>query len=280
MQIERACERNLCMQIEKMRGCNRLHAKALSTALAAAVLLLAARTQQAGCPDGFSGVGCRECIRQCNMLKTCSGKGRCRGTDGKCICDEVWTEAACSIRTSVTTPPPTMGCPDGFSGVGFRACEEDTYSGGYDKQFNEHKTCSGNGRCRGSDGTCICDEGWTGAVCSIPTSVTTPPQSTGCPDGFSGVGFQACEGDTYSGGCDKQCDEHTTCSSRVHVLLVLGTCSCILFSVCSFILVGPLNSLVWWEVYSFGLIFVSARTNKRHHHVKGIYLFHTLYYKQ
>ena len=197
-------------QIEKMRGCNRLHAMALRTALAAAVLLLAARTQQAGCPDGFSGVGCRECIRQCNMLKTCSGKGRCRGTDG----------------------------------------------------------------------TCICDEGWTGAACSIPTSVTTPPPTMGCPDGFSGVGFQACEGDTYSGGCDKQCDEHTTCSSRVHVLLVLGTCSCILFSVCSFILVGPLNSLVWWEVYSFGLIFVSERTNKRHHHVKGIYLFHTLYYKQ
>jgi hypothetical protein len=35
------------------------------------------------------------------------------------------------------------------------------------------------------------------------------------------------------------------------------------------LVLGPLNSLVWWEVplwYSFGLIFVSARTNKRHHH--------------
>jgi hypothetical protein len=35
-----------------------------------------------------------------------------------------------------------MGCPDGFSGVGFRACEEDTYSGGYDKQFNERKSAA------------------------------------------------------------------------------------------------------------------------------------------
>jgi hypothetical protein len=39
------------------------------------------------------------------------------------------------------------------------------------------------------------------------------------------------------------------------------------------LVLGPLNSLVWWEVPlgyislgCFGLIFVSARTNKRHHH--------------
>jgi hypothetical protein len=394
-----------------MRSCNRLHAMALRTALAAAVLLLAARTQQAGCPDGFSGVGCRECIKQCNMSTTCSCKGRCRGKDGTCICDEGWTDAACSIPTSVTTPPPTMGCPDGFSSVGCCACEEDTYSGGCDKQCDEHTTCSGNGRCRGSDGTCICDEGWTGAVCSIPTSVTTPPQSTGCPDGFSGVGCQTCEGDTSSDGLhvgDKQCDEHTTCSGNGRCRGSDGTCicdegwtgahcadpdepsqqcsegfsgvgcqacdednysggceetcdadincrgsgirmsssicntlssfsstfysydaSCQSFSVYMFLALScPVSSqladaflmlssaefsrvhvlLCTWHVflhtffglffhtcrpskqprmvgstlgvYSFWQIFVSARTNKRHHHLKGIYLFHTLYYKQ
>ena len=36
------------------------------------------------------------------------------------------------------------------------------------------------------------------------------------------------------------------------------------------LVLGPLNSLVWWEVplgvCSFALIFVSARTNKRHDH--------------
>jgi hypothetical protein len=42
------------------------------------------------------------------------------------------------------------------------------------------------------------------------------------------------------------------------------------------VVLGPLNILVWWEVplgYIFGLIFVSARTNKRpkrHYHQTGV----------
>jgi hypothetical protein len=39
----------------------------------------------------------------------------------------------------------------------------------------------GHGRCRGWDGTCICDEGWTGADCSILTLVTTPPPTRPAP---------------------------------------------------------------------------------------------------
>ena len=121
----------------------------------------------------------------------------------------------------VTTPTPTTWCPDGFAGVNCHACEEDTYSRGCTAQCNSSTTCAGNGRCRGKDGTCICDEGWTGAGCSIPTSVTTPPPTTGwvttpppttgwgttplpitvCPDGFGGVNCLVCEEDTYSGGC-------------------------------------------------------------------------------
>ena len=58
------------------------------------------------------------------------------------------------------------GCPDGFAGVNCHACEEDTYSGGCTEHCNDDTTCSGNGRCRGKDGTCICDEGWTGANCN------------------------------------------------------------------------------------------------------------------
>jgi hypothetical protein len=115
---------------------------------------------------------------QFNFITTCSGNGRCRGKDGTCICDYGWTGAHCSIPT----------CP----GVNCHACKEDTYSGGCDKQCNFITTCSGNGRCRGKDGTCICDDGWTGAHCSIPT----------CP----GVNCHASKEDTYSGGCDKQCN--------------------------------------------------------------------------
>ena len=145
-----------------------------------------------------------------------------------------------------TTPPPTTGCPDGFAGVNCHACEEDTYSGGCTEHCNAYTTCAGNGRCRGKDGTCICDEGWTGAGCSIPTSVTTPPRTTGwvatppptsgwgttplpipvCPDGFAGVNCHACEEDTYSGGCTAQCKASTTCAGNGRCRGKDGTCIC------------------------------------------------------
>jgi len=58
------------------------------------------------------------------------------------------------------------GGPGSGPGVNCHACEEDTYSGGCTEHCNDDTTCSGNGRCRGKDGTCICDEGWTGANCN------------------------------------------------------------------------------------------------------------------
>jgi hypothetical protein len=198
-----------------MRGRHRLQAMAFHTALAAAVLQLAVRPARAqpdtdlssmpdglfttpppttGCPDGFAGVNCHACeedtysggcTEHCNDDTTCSGNGRCRGKDGTCICDEGWTGANCNAYTGVAT------CPDGFSGIGCQVCDGNIYSWECTEHCNMYTTCSGNGRCRGKDGTCICDEGWTGAGCSIPTSFTTPPPTTGCPDGFAGVNCHA-----------------------------------------------------------------------------------------
>jgi hypothetical protein len=211
------------------------------------------------CPEGFSGIGCQvcdenmyssECIKQCNAFTTCAGNGRCRGKDGTCICDEGWTGAGCSIPTSVTTPLPTTGwvttsrpttgwvttpppttgwvttpqptteCPDGFAGVNCHACEEDTYSGGCTAQCNAFTTCAGNGRCRGKDGTCICEEGWTGANCTTYAGVTR------CPEGFSGIGCQVCDENMYSSECIKQCNAFTTCSGNGRCRGKDGTCIC------------------------------------------------------
>jgi hypothetical protein len=75
--------------------------------------------------------------------------------------------ATLPLPNSGTTPPPTTGCLDGFSGVNCHACEEATYSSECTKECVAIFHCSDNGRCRGKDGTCICFEGWTGANCSV-----------------------------------------------------------------------------------------------------------------
>ena len=54
--------------------------------------------------------------------------------------------------------------------------------------------CSDNGRCRGLDGTCICDAGFGGADCSVELGVNV----SACPEGFSGPSCLACDENSYS----------------------------------------------------------------------------------
>jgi len=72
-------------------------------------------------------------------------------------------------------------------------------------------------RCRGEDGSCICEPGWTGATCNQPAGA--------CGDSFSGVECKACEEDTYSVVCSEACEMMHSCSGN-------GRCVCSHLQVC------------------------------------------------
>ena len=63
-------------------------------------------------------------------------------------------------------------CPDGFTGPNCEPCVRDVYTGECETPCTIEDTCSGHGRCRGWDGTCICYEGWSGAHCSEYTGIS------------------------------------------------------------------------------------------------------------
>ena len=120
----------------------------------------------------------------------CSNQGRCRGLNGDCICDAGFSGHDCNTTKVV--------CADGFAGPDCQACEEGTYGIGCKDECDPRTHCSNQGRCRGLNGDCICDEGFSGSYCNATKVV--------CADGFAGPNCQACEEGTYGIGCKEECD--------------------------------------------------------------------------
>jgi hypothetical protein len=113
----------------------------------------------APCGLDFAGPNCSACAQdqysvdcneRCNMFTSCNGHGRCRGKDGGCLCDPGWEGPECSDGSD---------CGIGFGGPDCAVCSDDVFGTNCSLACDAEIHCSGNGRCRGLDASCICNSG-------------------------------------------------------------------------------------------------------------------------
>ncbi|EKX31255.1 hypothetical protein GUITHDRAFT_122543 [Guillardia theta CCMP2712] len=115
------------------------------------------QTGECDCYEGYSGTSCSEgtgggggggggvcgrnsygasCTEECDMLKNCSGNGRCNGQTGECDCYEGYSGTSCSEGTG------------GGGGGGGGVCGRNSYGASCTEECDMLKNCSGNGRCK------------------------------------------------------------------------------------------------------------------------------------
>ncbi|EKX43892.1 hypothetical protein GUITHDRAFT_72699 [Guillardia theta CCMP2712] len=166
------------------------------------------------CYQGYTGADCSEetggggsgicgknlygpsCTEECDLLKNCSGNGRCNGQTGGCDCYQGYTGADCSEETG-----------GGGSGI----CGKNLYGPSCTEECDLLKNCSGNGRCNGQTGGCDCYQGYTGADCSEETG-----------GGGSGI----CGKNLYGPSCTEACDLLKNCSGNGRCNGQTGGCDC------------------------------------------------------
>eukprot|EP01038_Epipyxis_sp_PR26KG_P010435 gene10435-14018_t len=125
--------------------------------------------------NGYNGQGTRgdcgyttETIQYCPGEIACSGHGNClQNPTYRCECSSGWTGSDCSDRL----------CPKDLAW--FALPESD-----HTAHLSTYAECSNAGLCERSSGTCICNEGFTGAACSRLTC----PGASSDTDGCSGHG--------------------------------------------------------------------------------------------
>ena len=100
-------------------------------------------------------------------------------------------------------------CPAGLSGLGCTVCADAFTSAGCREDCDAETLCNKNGRCRGLDGSCVCDEGWTGKHCNISAATRSA-----CPSGTAGT------------GCREDCDAETLCNNNGRCRGLDGSCVC------------------------------------------------------
>ena len=141
------------------------------------------------CPEGFapsngSCVPCDidlyrvECAKQCTVIDTCSGHGRCRGRSGHCNCYPGWQGPSCNETVAADM---MSWCQKPFREENGSCvpCEVDMYTGECAKACTVIHTCHGHGRCQGRTGSCKCYPGWHGPDCNARCRSITLPVSVG-----------------------------------------------------------------------------------------------------
>ena len=195
--------------------------------------LLDAREGVCQCHPGWTGPRCETfALPPAACLHNCSGRGTCQFSTGECSCAPGYTGRACELVDTEHGECPSGCCGHGTcvlhggrppphlsvsaaKALGFtegrpsRRCECEPMWTGSDCCTSRRSEdcphgCSGNGRC--VHGVCQCDNGWSGAGCSVWSTDACPHACSAhgrcrrdgtcdCEAGFSGV---ACEhGDAY-----------------------------------------------------------------------------------
>lgn len=103
----------------------------------------------------------------------CSYHGRCR-SNGKCDCDDGWSEVDCSLQICPTGQSSTACAGHGTCGKDFMCRCVGRWSGPACSDLSCSDKCHEHGHC--INGTCVCERGYGGDNCDILT----------CPLGCSG----------------------------------------------------------------------------------------------
>ena len=162
-------------------------------------------TGQCDCPPAWAGVDCGTCTAQCKnggkcsnstglcecvpgwtgvdcgtCTKRCKNGGQCSNETGQCQCLQGWEGEDCGTCTKqcknggqCSNETGECECPTGWGGDDCGTCTRTCVNGGACSSDNTcacpvQKVCNGKGTCDAFNGACACQDGWTGADCSIP----------------------------------------------------------------------------------------------------------------
>eukprot|EP00961_Rhodomonas_salina_P165431 2228817-Rhodomonas_salina.2 len=120
---------------------------------------------------------------------------------------------------SLLTASAAQDCDGGFGGPDCEACTVDSFTGQCNVTCDRYETCSGNGRCLGRTGKCVCDDEenatFYGADCSRI-----------CPVGFGGPDCNACDESSVTEACNATCNRYETCGGHGRCHGRTGACIC------------------------------------------------------
>lgn len=170
----------------------------------------------------FSGHDCEpcakniftgECLVECDQFVNCSGNGRCDGLSGNCTCYLPYIGARCE---------DVEACTAGFTNYPVcEVCSKNNFLEACTHECDMFVNCSGQGRCDGRTGECICYPGWTGESCSEFYYVE-------CPPGYTGLGMECmpCSKNVFTGECAQECDMFVNCSGHGRCDGLTAKCDC------------------------------------------------------
>ena len=174
------------------------------------------------CQLGFSGRDCDPCAKniftggclvECDQFVNCSGNGRCDGMSGNCTCYPPYLGDRCE---------DIEVCPNGYTNYPVcEVCSKNIFLEACTSECDMFVNCSGQGRCDGRTGECLCYPGWTGERCSEFYYVD-------CPSGYTGLGMecQPCSKNVFTGECAEECDMFVNCSGHGRCNGMTAKCDC------------------------------------------------------